>query len=299
MDRRQFISKSATALALSSLVGGKSLASILSAAPNKGRIGIQLYSVRSELPKDFLGTLKKLSEMGFAQVEPYGFNSDKFFNYTMKELSNVVGDMGMTISSTHTGSRLLPEDINAPDWDFWKKCSEYLLSGGGKFAVQSSFPGGREEVTLDLLKRIAAFFNNAGEICKRGGIKFGYHNHTTEFGKVGDEVILEFLIKNTDPELVFFQLDMGHTVNGGGDCFKLLSTYRNRIPLWHASDYHAINRGYTQLGQGSAPYPALFEIADSSGLEILTIEQETDTNVMAACKADFDYLKQFSWTQVL
>jgi len=255
--------------------------------------------VRNELPNDFLGTLKKLSEIGYAQVEPFGFNTDKFFDYTMKELSKVVGDMGMTISSTHTGSRLLSEDINAPEWDFWKKCAEYLLSGGGKYAIQASFPGGREEVTLDLLKRIATFFNKAGEVCKKGGIKFGYHNHTTEFEKVGDEVILEYLIKNTDPELVFFQLDMGHTVNGGGDCFRLLSTYPKRFPLWHASDFHAINKGYTQLGQGSAPYPALFEIADSSGLEILTIEQETDKNAIAACKTDFDYLKQFKWTQVL
>ena len=296
MNRRQFISRSATALALSGLAGHQAFASMTS-APNKGRIGIQLYSVRNELPKDFLGTLKKLSAMGFSQVEPYGFNGDKFLDHSMKDLSKIVGDLGMTISSTHTSSRMLPEDINAPEWDFWKKRAEYLLSGGGKYAVQSSFPS-RGDLTLDQLKRIAAFFNNAGEVCKKGGIKFGYHNHHEELKKVEGEVILEYLIKNTDPELVFFQLDMGHTVNGGSDCYRMLRDYPKRIPLWHASDFHAINKVYTLLGKGSVPYPALFEIAESSGLEVLTIEQETPIDTLNACKSDFDYLKQFPWTGV-
>ena len=295
MNRRQFISKSATALALSGLAGHQAFASMTS-APNKGRIGIQLYSVRNDLPKDFLGTLKKLSDIGYSQVELYGFNGDKFLDYSINDLRKVVEDLGMTISSTHTSSRMLPEDLNAPEWDFWKKRAEFLLSGGAKYAVQSSFPA-RGELTLDQLKGIATFFNNAGEICKRGGIKFGYHNHTDEFKKVGDEVILEYLIKNTDPGLVFFQLDMGHTVNGGGDCFQLLRTYPKRIPLWHASDFHAINKVYTLLGQGSVPYPALFELAESSGLELLTVEQENENNIFESCRSDFNYLKQFSWTQ--
>ena len=297
MNRRQFINRSATVLALSSLAGREAFAS-MAPAPNKGRIGIQLYSVRDDLPKDFLGTLKKLAAMGYSQVEPYGFTEEKFFNYTMKELSKVVGDLGMTISSTHTNSGLLPEDMNDPKWDFWKKCSEYLKSGGGKYAVQAGFPGGRN-LTVDELKRIAAHFNRVGEVCKKSGIKFAFHNHAGELRKVEDEVILEFLIKNTDPELVFFQMDMGHVVNGGGDCYQYLRKYPKRIAMWHASDFHAINRVYTLLGKGSAPYPAMFEIADSTALEVLTIEQETRTNVLAACKSDFDYLKQFKWTQVL
>jgi len=299
MNRRQFISRSATALALSGLAGHQAFASKFS-APNKGRIGLQLYSLMRELPKDFLGTLKKVSEMGYSQVETYGFTTDKFLDYTMKDLRKIVEDMGMTITSTHTSSRILPEDINAPEWDFWKKRAEYILSGGGKYAIESSFPAGRnDEITTDFLKRITDHFNRAGEVCKKEGAKFGYHNHESEFVKVGDEVIFEFLIKNTDPALVFFQLDMGHAVNAGGDCYHLVSTYPNRIPLWHATDFDAENRRGTLLGQGSVPYPALFELAESSGLEILTVEQETRNDPLTACKSDFDYIKQYKWTGVL
>ena len=151
---------------------------------------------------------------------------------------------------------------------------------------------------MDDLKRIAAHFNRVGEVCKKGGVKFAYHNHDAELRKLDGEVILEFLIKNTDPKLVSFQLDMGHVVNGGGDCVQLLRSYSKRIPLWHASDFDKPNRKYVGLGKGSVPYPALFDLAKSSGLELLTVEQENEVDTFALCKQDFDYLKQFKWTKV-
>ena len=294
MNRRQFISRSAAALALTGVAGQHAFAEMVS-KPNKGRIGIQLYSVKNDLPKDFEGTLKKLSDMGYSEVELYGFNSDKFLGYTVKEVSVIVKNMGMTISGTHTNSKIFPEDLNAPEWDFWKKRAEYLTSGGAKWAIQSAFPGAK---SVDDLKRIAAHFNRAGEVCKRNGVKFGYHNHYGEFGEIDGEVILDFLIKNTDPKLVFFQLDMGHAVRGGGDCVHYVRDFPKRIPLWHAYDFDTATGKYTEVGKGSVPYPALFDMAKSSGLEVLTVEQETEGDIFASCKIDFDYLKQFKWTKV-
>jgi sugar phosphate isomerase/epimerase len=294
MNRRQFINRSAMLLAAGSLASQHVFAGTMAKA-NKGRIGIQLYSVRDELPKDFVGTLKKLSAMGYSAVEPYGFTSEKFFGRTMKELSIMVKDMGMTISGTHTGSGILPEDINAKEWDFWKNCAAYLKSGGGKWAIQAGFPGAK---TIDDLKRIAAHFNRAGEVCKKGGVKFAFHNHYEEFGKIDGEVMLDFLIKNTDPKLVSFQLDLGHTIRGGGDCIHYLRDFPGRIALWHASDYDAASRKYTDIGDGSVPYASLFDLTKSSGLDQLTVEQETKGDIFASCKVDFDYLKQFKWTKV-
>ena len=294
MDRRQFINRSATLLAVSA-VAGQSMFAKAMAKSNKGRIGIQLYSVRDELPKDFEGTLKKLSTIGYSAVEPYGFGGDKFFGYTLKELSNLVKDMGMTISGSHINSGILPEDINAKEWDFWKKCADSLRSGGGKWAIQAGWPGAR---TLDDLKRIAVYFNQAGEVCRRGGVKFAFHNHHNEFQKIEDEVMLDFIIRNTDPQLVSFQLDFGHTVNGGGDCVHYLRDFPGRIRLWHASDFKLESREYTEVGKGSVPYAELFELAKSSGLECLVVEQETQGDIFASCKVDFDYLKQFKWTKI-
>ena len=296
MNRRHFISTSAALLALGSVAGSRAFAALaLAAKSNKGRIGIQLYSVKDELPKDFEGTLKKLSDIGYSAIEPYGFNGDKFFDRTMKELAVIVKDMGMTISGTHTGSGILPADTNAKEWDFWKKCSSSLSSGGGKYAIQAGYPGAK---TIDDLKRIAEHFNRVGEVCKKGGVKFAYHNHNNELRKIEGEVILEFLIKNTDPKLVFFQLDMGHALNGGGDCLRYLNDYKGRIPLWHASDFNMESRKYVEVGKGSVPYAQMFEIANKSGLVQLTVEQETGGEIFESCKVDFDYLKQFKWTKV-
>ena len=292
MNRRNFIKSSAALLAVGGLDGQAMLSSF---GQNKGRIGIQLYSIKDELPKDFLGSLKKLSNIGYSAVEPYGFRGDKFFEYTMKELRAIVKDMGMSISGTHTGSDLLPEDTTDPKWDFWKKCAAELKSGGGKWAIQAGFPKPHE--TLDDLKRISAHFNRVGEMCKKGGVGFAYHNHHAELGKIENEVILDFIIRNTDPKLVFFQLDLGHAVRGGADCLRYMRDFPGRIKLWHASDYDSTNQKYTEVGHGSVPYKDLFALP-KLGIDQLTVEQETGGDIFASLKVDFDYLKQFKWTKI-
>ena len=290
MNRRQFINRSAALLAIGS-IAGQNACSTTSAR----RIGIQLYSVRNDLPVDFEGTLRKISEMGYSSVETYGLNEDKFFNYTMKDFRALISDMGMSISGTHAGSRILPEDTNEPEWDYWKKLAETLKTVDAGWAVQAGFPGAG---TIDDLKRIAEHFNRVGEICRQGGVKFAYHNHHRELGKIDDVVILEYLIKNTNPETVFFQLDMGHVVRGGGDCLRLLREYPTRIPLWHASDYNAETVQYTDIGKGNVPYAEMFGLPKSGGLEVLTVEQETLEDIFGSLQANFDYLKQFRWTRM-
>ena len=291
MNRRQFIGRSAALLAAGSIAQNIFVA----CTPKKSRIGIQLYSIKDELEKDFMGSLKKLSEIGYSIVEPYGFTTDDFFGHTMKDLSKIVGDMGMSISGSHIWSSISVNEPTEKEWDFWKNISGIVKSGGGEWAVQSSLPPAE---TLDDLKQIVSYFNQAAEVCKQGGVKFAFHNHTEVFHEIEGEIIMDYLVKNTDPNLVFFQLDLGHTVNGGGDCVRIIRDFPNRVVLWHASDFDAATREYTDVGKGSVPYPALFELAESSGLERLIVEQETIGDIFTSCKADFDYLKQFKWTEV-
>ena len=294
MNRRQFFNKTAALIAVGS-IASQELFTACTAKPIKSRIGIQLYSIKDELAKDFMGSLKKLADIGYSSVEPYGFTKDDFFGHTMKDLSNIVKDMGMTVTGSHIWSSISVNDPTDKEWDFWKKIADIVKSGGGEWAVQSSLPGAE---TLDDLKRIVSYFNRAGEVCQKSGVKFAFHNHTEVFTEIEGEPILDYLIGNTDPGLVFFQMDWGHTVNGGGDCVRILRDFPQRIPLWHASDFDAATRKYTDVGNGSVPYPALFDLANSSGLEQLIVEQETEHDIFASCKVDFDYLKQFKWTEV-
>ena len=294
MNRRQFINRSAVLLAAGSMANQSMFAEAM-AKFNKSRIGMQLYTVKDELPKDFVGTLKKFSVMGYSEIEAYGFEGEKFFDYTMKDLRNLVTDMGMSISGSHINVGILPEDIHAKEWDFWKKCATAITSADAKWAIQAWIP---EAKTMDDLKRTVTYFNHAGEVCKAGGVKFGFHNHYDEFRKIEGEIILDYLVKNTDPKLVSFQMDMGHTVNGGGDPVRYLRDYPGRFRLWHASDFDTASRKYVETGKGSVPYSELFKIAESSGLEHILVEQETEGDIFDLCKKDFDFLKQFKWTKV-
>ncbi len=292
MNRRTFIGTGMLSGAAACCYGFNStLAAGSKKNKSKNRIGIQLYSIKDFLQKDIEGSMKKIGDMGYSYVEAYGYNGN-FLNKSLKEWSLISNDFGMQLSGTHCGTGLLPADVQAKEWDYWKKGIVDLKDAGGKHLVQPWLPA----KTLDELKRLAEQFNKIGEMCKKGGVRFGYHNHHAEFKEMEEHVILDVLLQNTDPKLVFFQLDMGHAVNGGGDILGYLRNYPGRFLSWHASDFKK-GKGYCEVGEGDVPYDELFKLAESYGLEDLTVEQEITDDIYASCKRDFDFLVKYPWTR--
>lgn len=298
MKRRDFIGKGASLFASCCLLQKLPLSAMPvvneSMKKNRNRVGIQLYSVKDDLAKDFTGSLQKLSDIGFSSVETYGFDGNLFLGKRLKEVSSILDGMGMTLSGTHTGSAILPADTKAKEWDFWKKCCDEIKAGGGKRAIQSWLP---EPKTTDDLKRLADHYNRVGEVCKKSGIKFGHHNHSAEMKTVEGNVIFDYLIQNTDPSLVFFQFDLGHALEAGADCVAYLKKYPGRFTCWHATD-HKINSGSRELGKGDVDFDALFALAKQSGLEELVVEQESGDDRFACCKVDFDFLRKYPWAEI-
>jgi sugar phosphate isomerase/epimerase len=295
MNRRNFMRRSVVTAA--TVCYGLNRGTAWSAADvpgveGKHRIGIQLYSIRETLPADHAGCLKKLSDMGYSYAEAYGFDGSVFLNKRLKEWSVLLKDVGMQLSGTHCGTGLLPANVQAGEWDYWRKSIDEMNAAGGKRLIQSFLPA---EKTQDEVKRAAEQFNRIGELCRAGGIKFGYHNHYSEFKPVDGEIILDLLLQNTDAGLVFFQMDLGHTVNGGGDILDYMRKYPGRFLSWHASDFKK-GKGYTEVGEGDVPYDVLLGLAASYGLEDLTVEQETEGDVYASCRRDFDFLAKYPWT---
>jgi len=309
MNRRNFINKSAALILAGGTMSQTSLASAATslstldttataAKRNKGRIGFQLFGIRGLMKDDVVGSLKKLSDIGYSSVETFGQFNDKFFGYTMKELDNIVKDMGMSISGGHyQGWQMLPEDTGMPEWNNLKYCISELKSAGAKWVVQASMPGG-EPKSMDGVKRVAEHFNRVGELCKKAGMKFAFHNHPPDFKEMEGVRIFDYLIKNTDPKLVSYQFDCGNIINVGVDCIQYLRQFPGRFPLWHPTDYDAANRQSRLAGQGDVPFTEMFAQAKSLGLEDLTAELHTGGDSFESCQITFDYLKQFKWTKV-
>ncbi|MDR1454684.1 MAG: sugar phosphate isomerase/epimerase [Tannerella sp.] len=295
MNRRNFI-RSSAGVAAAACCGLKGMAWPSEVMPGVGgrrRIGLQLYSIRETLPADHAGCLKRLADMGYAYAEAYGFDGSVFLGKRLTEWSGMLGDAGMKLSGTHCGTGLLPADVQAGEWDYWRKSIDEMNAAGGRRLIQSFLPAGK---TADEVKRVAEQFNRIGELCRAGGIRFGYHNHYSEFKPVDGEALYDLLVENTEPALVFFQMDLGHVANGGGDILSYMRRYPGRFLSWHASDFRR-GTGYTEVGQGDVPYDELFALAASYGLEDLTVEQETGGDVYASCRKDFDFLAGYDWTK--
>ncbi|MDR2804078.1 MAG: sugar phosphate isomerase/epimerase [Dysgonamonadaceae bacterium] len=295
MNRRNFIQRSAVTVAAAccGLKGAARPAAFMPAAKDGRRIGIQLYSIHETLPADHAGCLKKLSDIGYSRAEAYGFDGSLFLKKRLTEWSAMLADVGMKLSGTHCGTGILPADVQAAEWDYWRKSVDEMNAAGGRRLIQSFLPGDK---TADGVKRTAEQFNRIGELCKAGGVKFGYHNHHSEFQPVDGQIVFDLLLRNTDPELVFFQMDLGHVLNGGGDILAYMRNFPGRFLSWHASDFKK-GQGYAETGQGDVPYDALFAMADSCGLEDLTVEQETGGDIFASCRRDFDFLTKYPWTK--
>ncbi len=251
-------------------------------------IGLQLYSVRNQLPKDFEGTLRQLGAMGYREVEAAGY-----YDKTAADFGNAMEQAGLKCISTHH-----PLNVLRPQLD---QLIEYAQALGLEYMICSS-PGGVHrdptvktgDLTLDDWRWVAGEFNRIGAKIKAAGMTFGYHNHGPEFASENGVVFYDELMRLTDPKVVVFELDCGWIAAAGHSPVKYLSKSPERFPLLHIKDmvkgangqYHS-----TELGRGVVDYRPIFQAA--TGLKHYFIEQEEfEGDAMAALRVDADYMKK-------
>jgi sugar phosphate isomerase/epimerase len=236
--------------------------------PQEKEIGIQLYSLREamgEAPKE---TIKQVGDIGYTFVEPAGYSDGKFYGMEPAEFKKVVNDAGMDIISSHTGQPL----PDSADWDktmeWWDKCIQAHKAVGAEYIVQP-FMGEKGYNSLEGLKRYVEYFNAVGEKCQEAGIQFGYHNHDQEFTtQLEGNTVYDYMLQNTDPEKVFFQIDLYWAVEGGVDPVNYFEEYPGRFTLWHVKDE-------AELGEsGMMDFESYFQYADQSGMQYQIVEIE-------------------------
>ena len=238
--RRNFIRNSSLTIAGLGLMQSE----VFSILKEKGLLGLQLYSVRDAMRTDPLGTLKQLAEMGYRYIEHANYIDRKFYGFPAKEFKQILRDLNLKMPSGHTVMDKKHWDESKKDFtDAWKWTVEDAATMGQEIVISPSLNESMYK-TADDLKRYMEIFNKSGELCKRSGMKFGYHNHDFEFNtKLGDKTVYELILDNTDPKLVVQQLDTGNMYHTGARAQHWLKMYPGRFRSMHVKDEIKTDKG--------------------------------------------------------
>lgn len=299
VNRRKFLQQgSLAALATITLPAWAS-----AAAKKKFITGVQLYSVREDMRKDPLGTLKGVAEMGYKNVEHANYVNRKFYGYTAAEFKKLLDDLGMKMPSGHTVMGAGHWDASKKDFtDSWKYTIEDAAIVGQELVISPSLESGLRKSKDDLL-RFMEVFNKCGELCKKSGMRFGYHNHDFEFTQMmGEETMYEVMLNNTDPSMVTQQFDMGNLYGTGADALAIVKKYPGRFVSMHVKDEikRANGNGYesTILGKGVQKVKEIIDEGLKNGGTIhFIVEQEAYQGIppMDCIREDIKVMKQWGY----
>lgn len=287
INRRNFL-KNASLLTLGGLVAGKagnaqaaqSAAPVIEETTARKNIGLQIYSLGGELYKDVPGGMKKLKKMGYATLELAGYNNGKINGVEMMEFKKMADDAGLLITSSHVNPPVheYTKDNLGKIKEFWKKTADDHAKIGVKYLVQPGQPSTR---SVEETQFVCEVFNEAGKIVNAAGFPFGYHNHDFEFAKVvpggkgakfdrhsKGEVIYNIFLKETDPSLVFFEMDVYWTVMGQNDPVEYLKKHPDRIKLLHIKDRAVLGES------GMMNFESIFKQFYSNGYKDYFVELE-------------------------
>lgn len=272
-------------------------------APRPWPIGLQLFTVRNQLPKNFAGTLAKIAAIGYTQVEAAGF-----FGHSATAVKSMMRQAGLSCVSAHYP---LPNLLKATP-----RILDYAKTLGLSYLVCSSpwspqpekllnYPGGawaglQHAMTLDDWKWSGEQMQRIGELCHRAGIQLAYHTHTMSFQKHGNTNGFHTLLANTTTEMVALELDCGWAIAAGQNPVDLLHLYPKRIQMLHVKDMKKMPPGTppwnfipTELGRGTIDYKPILDAARHASVKHVFVEQDDiDVPIWEALRIDYRYMNR-------
>jgi len=281
VSRRKFLQTSG----LFTAAGLISMNELLAGNLKLKNYGLQLWSVKNALAKDPKDVLKQIASFGYTQIESFEGGKGIFWGMTPADFKKYMDDLGMKIISSHCNI----------DKDFEKKAAD-AVSIGMKYLI-CPYKGPRK--SIDDFKKIAEDFNVKGDICKKNGIRFAYHNHDYSFVTVDGQVPQDVMLANTNPDTVDFEMDIYWVVTAGVDPVAYAEKYKNRFRLCHVKDRiknTTEKDASCTLGEGSIDYPPMLKKLKANGVEYFIVEQERydNTTELDSAKADAKYMSMLS-----
>jgi sugar phosphate isomerase/epimerase len=274
LDRRTFLGTSAASL---SMLSAKTLKTF----------GVQLYTLRSVLPKDPSGTLKALEKLGYQEVETVGA--------TMNAIWPALKETALKAVSVHLDTALF-----TTAQDKLPAALDDAAKRGLKYAV-CPYIAPKDRGGVGMIRKLGEALNKAGEICSKSGLALAYHNHAFEFAPAEGGTLLDVLMKTTDPKLVSLELDIMWSQVAGVDPVSVLQKYGKRVSLMHLKNVAAgiekrYNEGvpataFKEVGNGVINIPAVLKAASKAKVQHYFVEQDqTQGDVLASLKQSHDYL---------
>ncbi len=243
------------------------------------RIGVQLYTVRDEMQRDFEGTLAKVAAIGYREVEFAGY-----FDQSPKAIRGMLDRHGLAALSAHV-------DSNAIDKQ-WPQILEAAHVVGHKYIVCSSFDETQRD--LESLKRAVALLSHASVTSRKAGIQLAYHNHDYEFqpyAALGGKTFYDFLLAETDPKLVQMQMDLCWITVGGQDPLAYFDRYPGRFPLVHVKDILKDHQTQTDVGKGTIDWKRIFAQSGKAGIRHYYVEHDEPPKPLDSIRASYEYLR--------
>jgi sugar phosphate isomerase/epimerase len=239
------------------------------------RLAIQVYTIRNAISENPEKAFERIAELGFKDLEIYGYDGT-FFGKNKNEFQAILKNTGLKVISSHHQTGVINQE------------KETLLSNLEKTVEDLDFIGAKylvcsyllpEERTIEKYKKLPDLLNKSGEITARSGIQFAYHNHDFEFEKFDEEqLIYDFILKNTSPNLVKMELDLYWITKAGLDAVEYFNNYPGRFPLWHVKDMRKDTKDFAEVGNGTIDFENIFKARKKAGLEYWFLEQDSSDN---------------------
>ena len=245
-------------------------------------LGIQLYTLRSLLERDFDGTLARIAEIGYREVEFAGY-----YKRTPAQVREVLRRTGLSSPSAH-----IP--LPASD-DVWTRALDDARAVGHAWAVIPWLDPSLRR-TPDDWSRFADRLNHLAPLAKSAGLRLAYHNHDFELASNGAGTYLDLLLARTDPALVDFEMDVYWVTKAGGDPLALLAKYPGRFPLLHLKDATAApERRMVNVGSGAIDFSALLKAARGQKLAHAFVEHDEPADPLAFARASYAHIATLSF----
>ena len=246
------------------------------------RIGVQLYTVRRILANDFEGTLSRIAEIGYRELEFAGYHGK-----SPSEVRAVLTRLGLAAPSSHVPIEAFRQDAEGAIAAATQVGHRYLI-------VPWLNPNERR--TLDDYRRLAEDLNRFGEKVRAAGMQLGYHNHDFELIAMEGSMPLDILIERTEPSLLVLELDLYWVTKAGSDPLTYLSRNPGRVHLVHVKDSAgAPEHRMVDVGQGTIDFAQIFARREHAGIRHAFVEHDDPADPLATLRRSYEHLAQLRW----